>query len=117
MGWQTSEHMEQAGNQVIPLRSSLPESCYIYLPTEHCIGIVNKGEEGYYRTGIGVLPSREQNEEHVDELNAERKVSKAQAAAMSAGSMFGWHTKAADPTNYNENGQLIKKNKDRGDAR
>lgn len=112
-----AERMEQAGKQVIPLRSSLPESCYVYLPTEHCIGIVKKGEEGYYRTDFGVLPSREQNEELVDELNTEGKVSKAQAAAMKAGSMFGWHTKAADPANYNADGQMIQKKKDRGDER
>lgn len=114
---EVAERMEQTGKQVIPLRSSLPESCYVYVPTEHRIGIVNKGEEGYYGTDIGVLPSREQNEELVDELNAEKNVSKAQAAAMKAGSMFGWHTKAADPANYNADGQMIQKKKDRGDER
>jgi hypothetical protein len=32
-------------------------------------------------------------------------VTRAQEEAMLAGSLFGWHTKAADPRSYDENGQ------------
>ena len=54
----------------------------------------------------------------VDEYNAQINVTKAQAAAMLAGSLFGWETPAADPKNYDGQGQPIKpKDHDRGDAR
>ena len=54
----------------------------------------------------------------VDELNGEMGVSKAQAAAMLAGATQGWAASAADPKNYDEQGQPIKsRNRDRGDAR
>ena len=37
-----AERLEQSHGSVIPLRSSLPEHCYIYLPTTREIGIVKK---------------------------------------------------------------------------
>ena len=112
-----AEQMEQCGNTVVPLRSSLPEQCYVYLPTTQEIGIVKKGEAGYYRSDLSTVYG-EDGQDFVDELNHNGGVTKAQAAAMSAGSMFGWATPTADPSNYDEQGKLIKpKHTDRGDAR
>lgn len=109
-----AERMEQNGNTVIPLRSSLPEQCYVYVQTENEIGIIKKGESGYCKTNIdGGKPS--ERKALADEYNGKSGVTKSQAEAMKAGSMFGWHTPAADPKNYDENGALIKpknKNKD-----
>lgn len=79
--------MEQNGNTVIPLRSSLPEQCYVYVQTENEIGIVKKGESGYYKTDIeGGKPS--ERKALADEYNCKSGVTKAQAEAMKAGSMF-----------------------------
>lgn len=98
-----AERMEQNGNTVIPLRSSLPEQCYVFVQTENCVGIVKKGESGFYRTDIqGGKPS--ETNALVNEMNEKLGLSKGQAEAMKAGSMFGWDTPAADPKSYDKNG-------------
>ena len=102
---------------MIPLRSSLPERCYAYLPTTQEIGIVRKGESGYYRSDLSPAYGQD-GKAFVEELNRQGGVSKAQVEAMIAGSMFGWACPAADPANYDENGQLLKpKRRDRGEER
>ena len=114
---QFAEMMEQNGSTVIPLRSSLPEQCYSILPDTGELIIIKKGESGYYRTDID-MGGKAENRALADEYNAKLGVSKAQEQAMSAGSMFGWAVPAADPKNYDDNGQPIRpKHKDRGDAR
>ena len=114
---QFAEIMNRNGNTVLPLRSSLPKQCYVFVETSNEIGIVKKGESGYYRTNLD-FGDRDQNCEIVRESNKKAGLSVSQVEAMKAGSMFGWHTPAADPQNYDENGMPIKpKHKDRGDAR
>lgn len=114
---QFAEIMERNGSTVIPLRSSLPEQCYSVLPDTGELIIIKKGESGYYRTDID-MGDKTENRVLADEYNTKLGVSKAQEQAMSAGSMFGWAVTAADPKNYDDNGQPTRpKNKDRGDAR
>ena len=111
---QLEEHKCQG---VIPLRSSLPEQCYGTLLDTGKLVIYKRGETGYYKTDIPYT-TKEDARALVDEHNARGGVSKAQEAAMAAGSMFGFDVPAADPANYDENGQPIKpKHRDRGDAR
>ncbi len=102
-----AEHMDFSGSQIIPLRSSLPETCFVYVESTDEIGIVHRGEMGYIPTTIkpeiGITKRKS-----VEYLNSVQSISKAQAAAMSAGSIFGWDTKAADPASYNERGELQK---------
>ena len=111
------EWLERHDGKVIPLRSTLPDKCYNVLPSGDEIIIVKKGESGYYHTDK-YGHDRAEAQAIVDECNESGGVTKAQAVAMLAGSMFGWDTPAADPKNYDEQGQPIKpKRHDRGDAR
>ena len=113
---QFAELMERNGNTVIPLRSSLPLVCYGKVPEKRAIVMFERGFDGY-RSASYVTKGRT-SQKLVDELNGEMGVTKAQAAAMLGGAMQGWDTPAADPKNYDEQGQPIKaKHRDRGDAR
>lgn len=107
-----AERMEGNKSKVIPMRSSLPEQCYVFVETENKIGIVEKGLSGYKDAkSANGLPS--ENRRAVAEMNKKLGVTPAQAEAMKVGSMFGWQTPAADPKNYNEKGVPIKpKHKD-----
>lgn len=112
-----SERLEHTGGRVIPMRSTLPDKCYSVLPNGDEIITVKKGEDGYYHTDK-YGHDRQAAQAIVDEYNAQLGVTKAQEAAMLAGSMFGWHTPAADPKNYDGQGHLIKQRPhDRGVAR
>ncbi|MBQ9899437.1 MAG: hypothetical protein IJM44_08320 [Ruminococcus sp.] len=111
-----AERMEKNGCTVIPLRSSLPEKCYVYVESTDEIGTVERGEKGY--KPLGVKPEGNVSKKRAaDYLNNSMGVTKAQAAAMSAGSMFGWDCKAADPANYDSEGRAISSYRSRGDAR
>ena len=112
-----AEWLERHEGTVVPFRSTLPDQCYCVLPDSDEIIIVKKGEIGYYHTDK-YGHDRQAAQAIVDEYNEQLGVSKAQEAAMLAGSMFGWEVPGADPKNYDEQGHLIKpKHTDRGDAR
>lgn len=105
--------MEQTGKRVIPMRSSLPDKCFGTLQTSREVILLKKGVMGYERTYI-VPDTKVDPKEAVDALNGLTNITKAQSAAMLAGSMFGWDTPAADPKNYDEMGQPVPpKSKDR----
>ena len=113
---QFAELMERNGNSVIPLRNSLPLVCYGKVPEKKAIVMFVRGSDNW-RSASHVTKGRT-SQKLVDELNGELGVTKAQAAAMLAGAMRGWATPAADPKNYDEQGQPIKsRNRDRGDTR
>ena len=89
---QFAELMEQNGYKTIPLRSSLPNTAYVFVESHNCVGIVLKGESGYRPTAIyGNTPAETRAE--VDKMNGNLKISKAQAQAMNCGSMLlKWFT-------------------------
>ena len=112
-----AELMERNGATITPLRSSLPESCHSVLPSSGELIVIRRGEKGYFSSEFSSADEAE-NRIFADDRNTKNGVSKAQEAAMLAGSMFGWDAPAADPKNYDENGTPIQmKQKDRGDAR
>ncbi len=111
-----AERLEKTHGSVIPLRSSLPPHCFSILPSSGELIIITRGERGYLLSDMKV--AGKSNQEVAEIANHAVGISKAQEAAMLAGSMFGWQTPAADPKNYDEQGQPIRpKQKDRGDAR
>ena len=113
---QFAEMMERNGNSVIPLRNSLPAVCYGKVPEKRAIVMFERGFDGYRSAPFAA--KRGTSRKLVDELNGELGITKAQAAAMLAGAMRGWADPAADPKNYDEQGQPIKpRHRDRGDAR
>lgn len=116
---QFAELMERNQNTVIPIRSSLPENCFSTLPSTGQMIAIKRGEQGYQKlSSESVLRTPEERRSYIEMLNERVGISKAQEAAMLAGSMFGWAVPAADPKNYDENGQPIRPHrKDRGDAR
>ncbi len=111
-----AERMEQNGNEVVPLRSSLPDWCYAVHGETGNIIVIEKGVKGYYDPNIP-SKSREESREIADEYNKKLGVSKAQAAAMYWGSLYGFDTSGADPKQYDIDGNLRNPKRDRGDAR
>ena len=99
-----AEIMERNGNTVIPKASVLPSTCFAQLPSSGEIILLTKGEQGYQQTEDYPDSDYMKNKSIVEKLNRDSGVTKAQAAAMLAGSMFGWDVPAADPRNYDENG-------------
>ena len=113
-----AERLEQSHGSVIPLRSSLPVQCFSTLPSSGELILLTRGEKGYSPCPEFSAADAGENRRFAEDSNGKNGVTKAQEAAMLAGSMFGWQTPAADPQNYDEQGQPIRpRQKDRGEAR
>jgi hypothetical protein len=85
----------------------LPRTCYATHPTDASLILLKRGETGYYPTeGYSLNNAVPTFDELADLLNERLGVTKAQRAAMEAGSLFGWHVPAADPTHYDCAGRL-----------
>mgnify|MGYP005783254697 FL=1 len=90
--------------EVLRQQKKLPRIAWAELDSSHEVVAICYGESGYHKWEpegcIAMTPT-----EIVDDLNQKAGVSKAQASAMKAGSLFGWHCPAADPQNYDELGR------------
>ena len=87
---QFAELMEQNGNSVTPLRSSLPEQCFSTLPSTGELIVIAKGKSGYAPCYDFSMRSEAENREFANDRNIKMGVTKAQEQAMLGGSMFGW---------------------------
>jgi hypothetical protein len=82
-------------------KKDLPDICYGYMPAEpDVVTAIKRDERGYFPTEFKGGKAK------AIALNADLGISVAQMEAMMAGSMFGWHTKAADPAVYDEAGNV-----------
>jgi len=77
----------------------LPDFCFGKLPSTGEAIVIDRGESGY-RALRGDFDADVENEK--------LGVTKAQAEAMFAGSMFGWNVPGANPDNYDSEGNWIK---------
>lgn len=102
-----AERMERNGNNYEPISIPLPDKCYSTLPSSGEIIVINKDEKGF-RPYTHQFGDRDRNREMCNQMNKNLGVSKRQEAAMQAGSMFGWNVKAANPKNYDADGNPVK---------
>ena len=77
--------------------SKLPETCYGVDKTSRELIIIKRNEMGYYKTAWAPFDSVKEAQAIANEYNGKMGVTRAQAAAMSIGSMFGWDVPGADP--------------------
>ncbi len=101
-----AERMERSGTTYAPKEPPLPKRCFSILPSGTEMVILTRYERGY--RPAKARPKDVSLREGVNALNEAMGVTKAQEAAMLAGSMFGWDTPASKPKNYDENGKPIK---------
>jgi hypothetical protein len=80
-------------------------SAYTHPSTNDMI-FVMVGKSGYWpKTSLGIVDDTLT----ADKWNEAHEITKAEAEAMFAGSMWGWDTPAADPENYDVEGSMLYK--------
>jgi len=84
----------------------LPEKCYAVLPYSGRLILLKRGVKGFYNCSDQSY-SAAQNRKKARAENKILGISKAQEAAMSFGSKFGFDKPEADPKNYDKRGVLL----------
>lgn len=85
-------------------KHELPDACYSVLPSTGELISISQYEKGYSRCNSS-KPNPEENRLFADTSNKIFGITRAQEAAMLAGSMFGWEVPAARPWKYEKDGK------------
>lgn len=85
---------------------NVPEYCYTVIKSTGEFAMLHKGRKGYSPIDLRLAenPNIRDLVYLADMLNRQFGVSKAQEAAMVAGSMYGWDSPLVDQNKYDENG-------------
>lgn len=94
-------HFQDTGTK--PL---LPPRCVSVEPFTGQLINLRRGVHGYWGSDWSRSDDPQFNRQSADLINQRMGVTKAQEAAMLAGSMFRWESKLADPRYYDEQGVL-----------
>lgn len=81
----------------------LPEFSFVALSSNDEVVVVKRGVSGYWPYNDGMYKGKDS----ATTLNVMIDVTPAQAAAMLAGSMFGWNCPGANPDNYDKDGRPL----------
>lgn len=90
----------------------LPEYCLTLYPDGELVSI-RRGEHGFLGSSWNRVNDPGRNRRTAEYMNTRWGVSKAQEAAMLAGSMFGWDCPAANPRMYDAKGNMCISGKNR----
>jgi len=85
-------------------KHELPEMCYSTLPSSGELILISRSKNGYSPCDFS-KSDPEANRLFADTSNKIFSITRAQEAAMLAGSLFGWNVPAAKPWNYDQNGE------------
>lgn len=85
----------------------LPSYCTSVLKSTGDLIFLRRGMTGYYPSPFAKKGDRAGNEALSEQINAQFGYTKAQVAAIEAGSMFGWNVPGADPSRYDGEGRFI----------
>lgn len=95
-----AERMEDCGATYAPADPPMPEMCYSTLPSSGEVIRVFRGEHSYIPLKMPIDSAAARK--YADNMNRRLGVSKAQEAAMLAGSMFGWSVPIPTFMTYSE---------------
>lgn len=94
----------------VPMRASLPESCFFYDERSGKLMEIRKGALFMTVSRVNSDINKNWNREHADFYNSNAGLTAAQVNAMYHGVQYGWDQPEADPANYDAEGLFQEQN-------